>query len=201
MRPLTITTPTLAVLLTLLSSTLLTATEADARSRWSWELRGAVDPSSLEIAGADVDTGVGFEATVDYRLQPHLSAYLGWGWHHYAADGLLADGGADLEETGYDFGLRFLHPMGDLPFALNLRAGALLRHFEVESSDGDVVEDSGHGWGWEAAAGVAIPVGRDWSLRPGLVYRSLSRDVRVGDAERTVELGGLGVEIGIGRSF
>ena len=110
----------------------------------------------------------------------------------------LADG--SLEQTGYTFGLQFLHPVGRGPFGLFVRGGAVLRHFELERGD-DVVDDSGHGWGWELGGGVAYALDPAWSLRLGVTHRAIEREITVGESERTVELGGLSLEVGLARSF
>jgi opacity protein-like surface antigen len=187
------------VTILLVAIAVLTAAEAQASDRWSWEFRSGVDPVSGDVAGSDLGTGAGFEATLAYRFQPHLAAYAGWGWHHFGGVDRLADG--SLEQTGYSFGLQFVHPLADTRFSALVRAGAVVRHFELESTDGDVVADSGHGLGWELGAGLDIALGGAWSLRPGLTYRSLSRDVAVEGEDLRAELGGVDLEIGLARTF
>ena len=76
----------------------------------------------------------------------------------------------------------------------------MLRHFELERGD-DVVDDSGHGWGWELGGGVAYALDPAWSLRLGVTHRAIEREITVGESERTVELGGLSLEVGLARSF
>lgn len=172
--------------------------DAVAEARWSWELRSGADFGSASLGDNDLGTGAGFETGFAYRFQPHLAAYAGWGWHHLGAGDVLADG--SLEQTGYTFGLHFQHPVGRGPFDLYLRGGAVLRHFELEAGD-DVVDDSGHGWGWELGAGVDYALGRSWSLRAGVTHRALERDLTVAGREQTVDLGGMAVELGMARTF
>lgn len=187
------------IILSLAALTLIIATpDANAEDRWSWELRSGADFGSTSVGDTDLGTGAGFEFGLAYRFQPHLAAYTGWGWHHLGADDVLADG--SLEQTGYTFGLHFQHPVGRGPFDLYLRGGAVLRHFELEAGD-DIVDDSGHGWGWELGGGVDYALGQAWSLRAGLTHRALERDLTVGGVERSVDLGGLAVELGMARTF
>jgi len=186
-------------MLVLVSSALLIGLDtAHATSRWGWELRSGADLGATTLGDTDLGSGVGFETGLTFRVQPHLHAYAGWGWHHVGAGDVLDDG--SLEQTGYTFGLQFQHPVGQGPFDLFVRSGAVLRHFELEADD-DVVDDSGHGWGWELGAGVSYAMGQAWDLRLGVTHRSLDRDVDVDGTPRSVELGGLGVELGMARSF
>ena len=107
-----------------------------------------------------------------------------------------------MEETGYAAGLRFEHPLtADSRTALWVRGGATINHLELEDVNGDLIDDSGHGLGWEAGAGVAVRVGGSWDLTPGIRYRSLSRDVEVADVTIPVQLQYLAFEMGIRLTF
>ena len=83
-----------------------------AQSRWSVELRGGADFATQDLGDASLKTGFGFEGTAAYRFMPHLSGYAGWGWNQFSADRSFAGTDMQFEETGYTFGLRFLHPIG-----------------------------------------------------------------------------------------
>lgn len=176
-------------------------TQAKAQDPWTLEFRGgAAFPTG--DAGDDLDTGIGLEGTLAYRLLPHLAVYGGWDWHRFTP----ADEGAsgDLEETGYAFGLRWEHPLsGESGNGLSYRvhAGGTYNHLELEDEAGDVVADSGHGLGWEAGAGLTFPLAGGWRLTPGVRYRSLSRDLEVGEITSEVELTYLAVEVGLSLHF
>jgi hypothetical protein len=155
--------------------------------------------ATQDLGAADLGMGFGFEATVAYRFMPHLSAYAGWGWHHFSADGFLPGIDMDAEETGYTFGLEFAHPLGRSPLGYFVQAGGLYDHIEFESSNETM--DTGHGLGWQLGAGLVAPLGSKWSLMPGVHYRSLSRDIEVGNVSTDLDLTYLTVRVGLSRTF
>lgn len=183
---------------------LLATSPLQAQDRWSFELRTGGAVPGEDIGGSDLSyAAFGFEGTVRYRFMEHLAAYAGWDWIHFDADDGFALPDAEFEETGYVFGLRFEHPLrGESggPAAW-VRVGGTYDHIEVEDPTGEIVSDSGHGLGWEAAAGLALGLGSRWSLTPGLRYRSLSRDVTWDQATVPVDLDYLALEIGFSRTF
>ncbi len=180
---------------------LLQATPASAQDRWAVEFHGN---GGIATQDADRDThenGFGLGASVRYRFMPHLSAYAGWDWNLFQALDAIAGPDMELEETGYVAGLRFEHPVFGRTTTLGwVRAGAMYNHIELENDDNDMIIDSGHGLGWEAAGGLAFDRGR-WSIAPGLRYRSLSRDLDIGTATMPVELQAVAFELGIVRRF
>lgn len=185
---------------------LVTSGSAGAQKRWSAELDGGVALPTNRLAGADLATGVGFGANVRYRLQPHLSVYTGWAWHHFSTDAMLGVRDLDAEDTGYMLGLRFEHPFASERPSGNglsywLRAGGLANHIEVENSAGDIVSDTGHGLGYELGGGLTVPVGTRLSLTPGLQYRSLSRDIGLEARSRSGRLAYVMIGTGLAFSF
>lgn len=183
---------------------LIASVPCAAQQRWAFEGRaGAAFPTG--DPGADeLSTGVAFDGTVRYRFMPHLAAYVGWDWIHFLADESFAGSDIDFEETGYALGLRFEHPFSgesNSGPAFWIRGGATYDHIELENDDGDSVADSGHGFGWEAGAGLAFDVGTRWSVTPGVRYRALTRDVEVGAASAEVELRYLTAGVGVAIRF
>lgn len=178
----------------------LGATFLQGQNPWTFDVRAGVAVPTQDIGEDELDTGFGFEGTIAYRVLPHLSAYGGWDWHKFGSEESFAGADADFEETGYAFGLRFEHPFagesGDGP-AFRLRGGATINHLEVEDQNGDLVADSDHGLGWEAGAGITLPLSDDWRLSPGARYRSLSRDLTVGDVTTEVDLRYVALELGV----
>jgi hypothetical protein len=178
------------------------ASPASAQDRWGFELSGHGAVASQDAARDSHKNGFGFDGTVQYRFLPHLAAYAGWGLSHFRARDAIAGPKMDMEETGYVLGLRFEHPLRDGGrTAFWVRAGGMYGHLELENADGDVVADSGHGLGWEAAAGLALPLAPRWSLTPGIRYRFLSRDLEINSRTVPVELQATAFEIGILRRF
>lgn len=194
----------LAFAITLL---LLAASSAQAQDRvltedrFSVELGGGAAFATQDMGAADLGTGFGFEATAGYRFMPHLAAYAGWGWHHFAADGFVVGSDMDAEETGYTFGLQFAHPIGTAPLGYFVQAGGIYNHIEFENGDGDLMADTGHGLGWQLGAGLVVPLASKWSLTPGVRYRSLSREVEVGNVSVEADLAYVTVHVGLARTF
>lgn len=176
-------------------------TEAQAQNRWGAEFRSGVDFATKDIADADLKTGFGFEGAIAYRFMPHLAAYAGWSWNHFAVDQSFAGTDASFEETGYTFGLQFIHPIGESEISFLVRAGGTYNHIEIENKDGDIIIDSGHGLGWQAEAGFMIPLIENFSVLPSVRYRSLSRDIEITSITTPVDLNYFSVGIGLSWSF
>lgn len=188
----------------ILSTALLaTATAAQGQNPWSVELRAHGAQPTADLGATELNTGFGFEVNGAYRFLPHLSAYAGWDWTRFTADASPA-GDADFEETGYVFGLRWEHPFsgesGNGPAAW-VRAGGTWNHIEVEDADGELVDDTGHGLGWEAAAGVSLAAGSNWRVTPAVRYRALSRTLQLDVTPEDVDLRYVTLEVGFRRSF
>jgi opacity protein-like surface antigen len=173
---------------------------AGAQSRWSIEASGGAAFATEKIGGADLGTGIGLEVNGRYRIMPHLAVYGGWDWHHFPVEQPPPGGDMDIEDTGYAFGFRFEHPLAGRTAGW-LRVGGIANHIELENADGDIVSDSGHGLGWEAGAGLAVPIGDRVRLTPGARYRALSRDVEMGGVTAAVDLRYVTLGMGIAYAF
>ena len=180
---------------------MLTVQMTNAQNRISWEFRTGVDFATQELGNADLNTGFGFDGMLAYRFMPHTSVFGGWGWHRFTSDDSFAGSNMDFEETGYTFGLEFLHPLGNTQFDFYLRGGGIYNHIEVENSNGDITADSGHGLGWQIEGGLAFDLGNRWILKPGVRYRSLSRDIEIGNITAKTNLTTFNTSIGISRTF
>lgn len=186
-----------AIALTMLAAPL-------AAQDFTLDVRGAAVVPTSDLVDADLKTGLGFGATIAYRVMPHLHLYGGWDWSHFTNTGESSfEADLDFEETGYTFGLRFEHPFGVASRAnYRLEAGGTYKHIELEDNDGEIIADTEHGLGYEAGAGVLLPLGRGpWRLAATVRYRSLTRDFTVIDVNREGKLQYLGLEFGVARKF
>ncbi len=174
---------------------------AQAQNRWSIELRPGVNFATTDLGDANLKTGFGAEATIAYRFLPHLGLYAGWSWNRFNGGQSFAGNEADFEETGYTYGLQFIHPINDSKISYLIRAGGLWNHIEVEATDGGRVADSGHGFGWQVEAGLVLPLGDRWRIQPEVRYRSLARDLTVGSVTNAVNLNYVSVGLGIVHAF
>ena len=173
----------------------------EKEKRFGFELSGGASFATRELGGADLKFGFGGEGIFHYRILPHAGVYAGWGYNTFSAENSFAGNEIDFEETGYVFGLQFKHPIGISPVSYYVRAGALYNHIELENTDGDIIGDTGHGFGWQAAGGVDIPLGRNWSLTPGVKFNSLSGDVNMEGTNTQLDLNYIQVRVGILKKF
>lgn len=173
----------------------------DNEKRFGFELSSGASIALDKLNDAKLKPGAGFEGIFHYRFMPHTGVYAGWGWNRFASDKSFIGNNVDFEETGYVIGLQFKHPLSNSNVAYYLRAGALYNHIEIENADGDIIKDSGHGWGWQLAGGFDIPLGKNWSLTPGVKFNSLSRDVDHNSINVPLDLNYLQFRVGILKTF
>jgi len=173
----------------------------EKEKRFGFEFGGGASFATRKLGGADLKTGLGFEGVFHYRFMPHMGVYAGWGWNKFRADASFAGSDMDFEETGYVFGLQFKHPIGVSPLSYYVRAGGLYNHIELENTDGDKIGDTGHGLGWQAAAGIDVQLGRKWSLTPGVKFNSISGDVEKEGTTTQLDLNYIQVRVGIVKKF
>lgn len=192
----------ISISMALTLAVLVQASAANAQERWGVELRTNFAIATQDEARDTSEKGVGFEGSVQYRFLPHLAAYAGWDWNYFPALEDIAGPDMEIIETGYVAGLRFEHPFSEGSGTAGwVRVGATVKHLELENEEGDLVDDSGHGLGWEAGAGVAMPLGERWMLTPGIRYSSLSRDLEIESVTKPVSLQSLAFELGVGFRF
>jgi opacity protein-like surface antigen len=187
--------PTWAIMTSIL---LFMATfSVNAQNRLSFELRGNASIPTKDLGTTKLQTGFGFEGTLGYRFMPHLGAYGGWSWNKFTAK----ETKIDYEETGYNFGLQFIHPIGESKINYMIKGGALYNHIETENTAGEIINDTKHGWGWQAGIGLPIQLGENWRLTPEVRYRSLSRDMVIGTTNTPVDLNYISAGLGLSVSF
>lgn len=171
------------------------------KKRFGIEVNGEVSFVSSDLNGANLNTGLGFETILQYRFMPHTSVYGGWGYIHFNADESFAGSDIDFEQTGYILGLQFLHPIGDTPLSYFVRAGLLYSHIETEDNEGEILSNTGHGAGFQVAAGMEVQLGNNWSLAPGLKYNSLSAETELSEVDYALDLRYLSARLGLVKRF
>lgn len=173
----------------------------EKQKRFGFEVSGGASFATRKLGDADLKTGMGFEGILHYRFMPHMGVYTGWGWNKFNADASFAGNNMDFEETGYVFGLQFKHPVAGSPVSYYVRAGGLYNHIEIENADGKIIGDTGHGFGWQAAGGIDLPLGRNWSITPGVKFNALSRDINNEGTTTQLDLNYISVRIGLLKKF
>jgi hypothetical protein len=173
----------------------------NAQNNWNLSIRSGANFSTKDFGDTKLKTGVGFEGTISYRFFPHISAYGGWGWNSFTADKSFVGADYSFVETGYRYGLQLKHPIGNSETEFIVGLGGLYNHIEVENKGGEIMADSKHGFGWQAEAGVVIPVGLRFNLSPTLRYQALAREIKIGSVTTPVDLNYVSGGLAIGWSF
>ncbi|HEY1023465.1 MAG TPA: outer membrane beta-barrel protein [Flavisolibacter sp.] len=170
-----------------------------AQDKWNVALRAGVNFPVKDLGATALKTGFGFDGSVGYKVMPHLFVNAGWGWNRFAAEN---NSDIDYEETGYSLGLQFVHPIAQSNLRYILGANVIYNHIEVENSDGDIIADTGHGFGWQAEAGLGIPFGKRTRLIPSIRYRALARELKIGNATGAeVDLNYVSIGLGFSWNF
>ncbi len=169
--------------------------------RFGFELSGGASMATSKPGDTKLNPGFGIEGIFHYRFMPHLGVYGGWGWNRFGADNSFAGTDICFEETGYVLGLQFKHPVGSMPLSYYLRAGGLYNHIEIENTDGDIIGNTGHGLGFQLAAGIDYSLGKNWSITPGLKFNYLNRDVEMGGVTTSLNHNYLSLRVGFLKRF
>lgn len=191
------------VLLTaaILAMLTLNSVAQEQEKRFGFELSGGASFATRDLGGANLKTGLGFEGIFHYRFMPHTGVYAGWGWNKFSSTNTFAGNNMDFDETGYVFGLQFKHPIANSPVSYFVRGGGLYNHIELENEDNDIMNDTGHGFGWQAAGGIDLPIGRNWNITPSVKFNALSRDINIEGTTTQLDLNYISVRIGILKKF
>jgi opacity protein-like surface antigen len=149
-------------------------------------------PFSLEVrAGASIPTGdmadvvktgytVGGNAS--FAVTPMVSVYGGYTFNSYTAkDDGSADADVSFRVQGPEAGVKINIPTagGVAPF---IKGGALFQKYAFSvSGDGGSFSgsDDQYRWGFEAGAGVAIPLGTRLSVTPAVTYTKVEHATAV----------------------
>lgn len=168
----------------------------------SLEIRPGVNFPMTDLnSTTPLKTGYGIEGLVSYNFISNFGIYGGWSWNKFSSDQSFAGANMDFEETGYTYGLQYFMPIGMTETRFYIRAGGLWNHIEMENSNGDIVNDTGHGFGWQVETGLSLPLSDRLVLLPNVRYRSLSRDFSTGSPSAAANLNYISVGLGIGFGF
>lgn len=177
---------------------ILINTEGLAQNHWNVEIQPGLNFPAGNIAGLHLEIGYGADVQLAYKFLPNLSAFAGWGWNNFKSD----ESSLNFEETGYSFGLLFIHPIRKTPLSYILSGGMVYKHIEVENNSGEIISDTDHEPGWQVAAGLDIPMGSSlFSLRPIFRYHSLSAEPHGRYFQNDLHLKYLSVGIGVSKIF
>ncbi len=169
--------------------------------RIDFELNGGASMATSKPGGTQLNPGFGFEGTFQYRILKHTGIYAGWGWNRFGADNSFAGADVCFEETGYVFGLQFKHPIGSSPLSYYLRAGGLYNHIEIENAAGEIIGDTGHGFGFQLGAGLDYALGKNWSIVPGIKFNYLSMDIEMDGVTTRLNHNYISLKVGVIKRF
>ncbi len=169
--------------------------------RFGVEVSGGPSLPTREIPAGKLKNGLGFDGILHYYLHQNTGLYAGWGWNKFTSGTSFAGDNDDFEETGYMFGLQFKHSIDGLRSSYYVRAGGLYNHIEIENESGSIIGDTGHGLGWQLAAGIDFPVAYKWSFTPVVKYNFLNRDIENEGIKTELAMHYLTVRVGIFRKF
>ena len=188
----------LALTMTVILSVTALAQEKD--KRFAFEINGGPSVPTKEFVEG-IRMGFGFECIFQYRLLPHTGIYGGWGANWLSTESTNSENNMDYEETGYVLGLDFRHPIGDSKLSYYIRAGALYNHIETENDEGDIINDTKHGPGFQLAGGLDFNLGNNWSLTPGIKFNYLSRDTEYEGTPTQLDYQYISLRIGLAKKF
>ena len=169
---------------------------AQSRSKWTLEFRPSLNFPTCYVAGSKLNIGFGFNGEIYYRVLPHTSVYAGWGWNLFPQE----ENQYSNEETGYTFGLQFMHPFPNSEIQYYLRGSAVYNHLEIEKNS-EQYSDSGHELGWQADAGVSLPLDYGIALNPGIRFRQISGTINKDNKIQPFDLNHLSIGIGVSKTF
>jgi hypothetical protein len=173
---------------------------AEAQNTLNITFRPGANFPVKNLDNSKLSAGGGFETTIAYLFAQHFEGYAGWSWNTFSEKESSGDLKLKFEETGYTFGIQFIHSLSqESKLNFMIGGGGIYNHIETGNKIGDIINDTGHGLGWQIETGLLIPVGHHnrWQLIPSVRYRSLSRDISFDGNSTTVDLvyfsAGLGV--------
>jgi hypothetical protein len=135
-----------------------------------------------KFAGASLDPGIGFGATIAYRVGSRLFVYGGWDGIRLSAKESFAGTDRTIEESGYALGFRLETAAAD-GVRYRIEAGPTYQHVVISADDGDLAVESRDRWGAELAAGLVLPLNDSWKMTPSLRVRLLGTEFSLDGVE------------------
>ncbi|HEX9936355.1 MAG TPA: outer membrane beta-barrel protein [Longimicrobium sp.] len=185
-----------------LSAVLATTASAQSTLPITIEVRGgAAIPTGDFDEG--VSTGWGLGATVRYAVAPSVDLYAGFDHFEFGTDEELDDEEIEfgIADNGLRAGARFsFSTLGSVqPW---LEGGLLVNRSTVSIGDGTTTIDVDSEWGlgFEAGAGIAVPLSPRVSLTPGVRYRMHEAKFEVEDVEEgpeSIDVTYFAIDIGV----
>lgn len=172
-----------------------------SEKRFGFEINSGISVATQHLYNANLNVGFGFESVLHYSFLPHTGIYAGWGYNNFSANNSFAGNNANFEETGYVLGLQFKQPIDNYSFSYFFRTGAIYNHIEIEDKKGKLVTDSKHGFGFQLASGLSIPINNTWQVLPGIKFNALSRNTHLNGSKINLNLNYLSFRIGVLKSF
>ncbi len=172
----------------LLGLAALAAAAPAGAQQWAVEVRGggAVGSYTATDAGLDVVPQLSFGATVERRLMPMLSAYVGFSRSAFGCEEGLCTG-RDVTLTSQAITVGGRYALGPVWGRAGLAMGTLQVASDAQTETHDMA------LGWDLAAGASVPLAPGFSVRPGITY------VRHGAGDGHVAL--LAAEVGVVMRF
>lgn len=169
--------------------TLLISNNTNAQQTCDMALRSGVNFPVKNLGNTKLEMGLSFEATLTYEFSQRMAAYAGWGLNAFDEKTVDNDSHLHFEETGYTFGLHYKHEFAPgSNFKYMFGAGGTYNHIETENTHGHIINDSGHGIGWQMETGVGIQLNERAQLIPSIRYRELSGVITTEGATATGDL-------------
>lgn len=146
------------------------AAPAPAHGQLSVELRGSLNNPVGDFGGEgglNANSEAGLGADLIYSASQSLSVYGGWSREMFGCEACSGDDG--LTSSGFEGGVKLLmnREEGVLPW---IRGGLIAHKLKVEQDGAEFSSDTG--LGFQAAAGVDIPLGEVLSFSPAVRYQA-----------------------------
>lgn len=150
---------------------------APAQGQLSLELRGSLNNPVGDFGdagGLEANSQAGLGADLIYNATPNLSVYGGWSREMFGCETCTGDDG--INSSGFEGGVKLLmnREEGILPW---IRGGLIAHKLEVQQEGVEVTSDTG--LGFQASAGVDIPLGHVLSFSPAVRYQAYQAEFDV----------------------